>query len=286
VIYGLGAAIFWGLADLFAAFSGRRVGVAATVLISQVAAAIAISGVVLASGHDLDRLTEVAGWLLPIAVVTAVAYVVLYRALELGPIALVSPLLASYAVIPVLLAVIFLDESLGAVEITGAAVTIGGAVVTSADVRSLRRGTRVPAAALPWALASTVLFGTAAYAVAWSSKRVGWLTSLWLVRTSTALLFVIAAVVAIAAVRPGLRGGTLPTRAVALCALVGLADLAGTISYSRGAEVGLVSIVTAVSATYPLIPVFGGIALLDERPAVNHYIGVAMVIAGLLLLGA
>jgi drug/metabolite transporter (DMT)-like permease len=285
VIYGLGAAIFWGIADLFAAFSGRRVGVAATVLLSQVAAAVAISVVVLASGHDLDRLDEVAGWLLPIAAVTAVAYVTLYRALELGPIALVSPLLASYAVIPVLLAVLFLDEALGSVEIAGAAVTIGGAVVTSADVRSLRTGTRVPAAALPWALASTVLFGTAAYAVAWSAKRVGWLTSLWLVRTSTALLFVIAAVVAIAVIRPALRG-TLSIRAVALCALLGLADLTGTISYSRGSEVGLVSIVTAVSATYPLIPVFGGIALLDERPAINHYVGVAMVIAGLLLLGA
>jgi drug/metabolite transporter (DMT)-like permease len=285
VIYGLGAAIFWGIADLFAAFSGRRVGVAATVLLSQVAAAVAISVVVLASGHDLDGLDEVAGWLLPIAAITAVAYVTLYRALELGPIALVSPLLASYAVIPVLLAVIFLDETLGSVEIAGAAVTIGGAVVTSADVRSLRRGTRVPAAALPWALASTVLFGTAAYAVAWSAKRVGWLTSLWLVRTSTALLFVIAAVVAIAVMRPPLRG-RLSSQAVALCALLGVADLAGTISYSRGSEVGLVSIVTAVSATYPLIPVFGGIALLDERPAINHYVGVAMVIAGLLLLGA
>jgi drug/metabolite transporter (DMT)-like permease len=285
VIYGLGAAIFWGIADLFAAFSGRRVGVAATVLLSQVAAAVAIGVVVLASGHDLDGLDEVAGWLLPIAAITAVAYVTLYRALELGPIALVSPLLASYAVIPVLLAVIFLDETLGSVEIAGAAVTIGGAVVTSADVRSLRRGTRVPAAALPWALASTVLFGTAAYAVAWSAKRVGWLTSLWLVRTSTALLFVIAAVVAIAVMRPPLRG-RLSSQAVALCALLGVADLAGTISYSRGSEVGLVSIVTAVSATYPLIPVFGGIALLDERPAINHYVGVAMVIAGLLLLGA
>ena len=285
MIYGLGAAVFWGIADLFAAFSGRRVGVAATVLLSQVAAAVAISVLVLASGHDLDGLDEVAGWLLPIAAITAVAYVTLYRALELGPIALVSPLLASYAVIPVLLAVIFLDETLGSVGIAGAAVTIGGAVVTSADVRSLRRGTRVPAAALPWALASTVLFGTAAYAVAWSAKRVGWLTSLWLVRTSTALLFVITAVVAIAVVRPALRG-RLSTRAVALCALLGVADLAGTISYSRGSEVGLVSIVTAVSATYPLIPVFGGIALLDERPAINHYVGVAMVIAGLLLLGA
>jgi drug/metabolite transporter (DMT)-like permease len=66
---------------------------------------------------------------------------------------------------------------------------------------------------------------------------------------------------------------------------LGLVDLVGTISYSRGAEIGLVSIVTAVSATYPLIPVFGSVALFGERPAPNQYAGVAMVIAGLMLLG-
>ena len=52
-----------------------------------------------------------------------------------------------------------------------------------------------------------------------------------------------------------------------------------------GADRGLVTIVTAVSATYPLIPVFGSVVLLGERPAPNQYVGVAMVIAGLMLLG-
>jgi uncharacterized membrane protein len=285
VIYGLGAAVFWGLADLLAAVAGRRIGVAATLVIAHVTSAVAVSAVVVLAGEDLGELGSVAGWLLPIAVVTAIAYLTLYRALELGPIALVSPVLASYAVIPVLLAVVFLDESLVAVEVAGVAVTIAGAVVTSGDVRSLRAGVSSSKPALPWAVASTVLFGLAAYAVAWSARQVGWLPSLWLVRTSTAAVFVIGAIVGLAVARPALRG-RLPGRVVLLCVLLGLADLTGTMSYSRGSEVGLVSIVTAVSATYPLIPVFGGIALLDERPAVNHYVGVAMVIAGLLLLGA
>jgi drug/metabolite transporter (DMT)-like permease len=43
--------------------------------------------------------------------------------------------------------------------------------------------------------------------------------------------------------------------------------------------------VTAVSAIYPLIPVFGGVAMFGERPAPNQFLGVAMVIAGLALLG-
>jgi uncharacterized membrane protein len=285
VIYGLGAAVFWGLADLFAAVAGRRIGVAATLVIAHVTSAIAVSAVVVFADEDLGELGSVAGWLLPIAVLTAVAYLSLYRALELGPIALVSPLLASYAVFPVLLAVVFLNESLAPVEVAGVAVTISGAVVTSGDVRSLRSGAPSSKPAFPWAIASTVLFGVAAYAVAWSAQQVGWLPSLWLVRTSTAAVFVVGAIVAVVVARPELRG-RLPGRFVLLCVLLGLADLVGTMSYSRGSEVGLVSIVTAVSATYPLIPVFGGIAFLDERPAINHYVGVALVIAGLLLLGA
>jgi drug/metabolite transporter (DMT)-like permease len=47
-----------------------------------------------------------------------------------------------------------------------------------------------------------------------------------------------------------------------------------------------VSVVTAVSATYPLIPVLGGVALLKERPGATQYLGVAMVVGGLALLGA
>jgi uncharacterized membrane protein len=284
VIYGLVAAIGWGLSDLFAAFSGRRIGALATVVLAQVSSAALISAVVLVAGEDLGNVGRVAGWLVPIAALTAVGYLTLYRALELGPIALVSPLLASYAVFPVLLAVILLGESLQSLKIAGVAVTIAGAVVTSADLRALRGGMPVTTPALPWALAATFSFGFAAYALAWAAKEVGWLSSLWLIRTSTAVVFLLGAVVAIAVRRPSLPR-RLPGRVVLLCLLLGIADLAGTIAYSRGSEVGLVSIVTAVSATYPLIPVFGAIAFLDERPAFNHYVGVAMVIAGLLLLG-
>jgi drug/metabolite transporter (DMT)-like permease len=73
--------------------------------------------------------------------------------------------------------------------------------------------------------------------------------------------------------------------AVGLAVMVGVVELLGTIAYARGAEVGLVSIVTAASATYPLVPVFGGVVLLEERPAPNQYLGVAMVVGGLVLLG-
>jgi drug/metabolite transporter (DMT)-like permease len=161
VIYGLAAALGWGLSDLWAAMSGRRIGSGRTVVISQVAAAIVIGLILVIARPSLDRIPTVAGWLVVNAFLGAAAYATLYRALQLGPIAVVSPVLATYAIVPVLLAVVILGESLNVLAAMGAAVTIGGAVLTSTDLRELRSETRTSVPGLPWAVASTLLFGVA-----------------------------------------------------------------------------------------------------------------------------
>jgi drug/metabolite transporter (DMT)-like permease len=284
VIFGLGAAFGWGVADLFAAMSGRRIGSWATVLIAQVASALLVGLVLLMVGPELAGLAPVAGWLVPSAVLAAVAYVSLYHALELGPIAVVSPVLASYAVIPVLLAVAVLGETLTGLQVVGVAVTIGGAVLTSTDLRALRAGTHSLPPGLPWAAASTLMFGVATFVFGWAAQRAGWLPVMWLSRSTGAVCFLLVAGVIRARGGRSL-GAALPASALGLTVLLGFVDLTGTMSYARGAEVGLISIVTAVSATYPIIPVFGGIAVFGERPAPSQFVGVALVVAGLILLG-
>jgi len=286
VIYGLAAALGWGLSDLWAAMSGRRIGSGRTVVISQIASAIVIGLILVVARPSLDRIPTVAGWLVVNAFLGAAAYATLYRALQLGPIAVVSPVLATYAIVPVLLAVVILGESLDALAAMGAAVTIGGAVLTSTDLRELRSETRTSVPGLPWAVVSTVLFGVATYVMGWSAQEAGFLPSLWFGRTAIAIVVVGAALVVWARSRKrGARGPDMTTRAIWFAAAVGVAELAGTIVYARGAEVGFVSIVTAASATYPLIPVLGGLHLLHERLAPSQYVGIALVVIGLATLG-
>jgi drug/metabolite transporter (DMT)-like permease len=293
VIYGLVAAFGWGLSDLWAAIAGRRMGSGRTVVVAQVAAAALISLIVLFARPDTSELGTVIPWLIPNAFLGAAAFATLYRGLQLGPIAVVSPVLASYAVVPVLLSVVLLGETLGRLAIVGVVVTIAGAVLTSTDVRAIRAGTRQRLEGLSWAIASTLLFGVATYIMGWASKEAGFLPSLWFGRLSMMTVFLGAALVVWLRSRSERAERTEPPEApepvrsaIGLAVMVGVVELLGTISYARGAEVGLVSIVTAASATYPLIPVFGGVALLQERPAPNQYLGVAMVIGGLVLLGA
>ena len=286
MIYGLAAALGWGLSDLWAAMSGRRIGSGRTVVISQIASAIVIGLILVVARPSLDRIPTVAGWLVVNAFLGAAAYATLYRALQLGPIAVVSPVLATYAIVPVLLAVVILGESLDALAAMGAAVTIGGAVLTSTDLRELRSETRTSVPGLPWAVVSTVLFGVATYVMGWSAQEAGFLPSLWFGRTAIAIVVVGAALVVWARSRKrGARGPDMTTRAIWFAAAVGVTELAGTIVYARGAEVGFVSIVTAASATYPLIPVLGGLHLLHERLAPSQYVGIALVVIGLATLG-
>ena len=179
VIYGLAAALGWGLSDLWAAISGRRIGSGRTVVVAQVAAAVVVTLLVLVVRPDLSGIPTVAPWLIPNAFLGAAAFSTLYKGLELGPIAVVSPVLASYAVVPVLLSVVLLGETLAGWEVVGVAVTIAGAVLTSTDPKALRAGTRTKPAGLPWAIVSTLLFGVATYIMGWAAKEAGFLPSLW-----------------------------------------------------------------------------------------------------------
>ena len=118
MIYGLVAALGWGLADFFAALAGRRLGSLMAVLIGQALAAVSITVLFLASGAGLSSLTGW-WWLVAINGVLAMsAYALHYHALELGPVSVVSPIGAGYAVVGVLLAIAgfgYAFDSVGAV---------------------------------------------------------------------------------------------------------------------------------------------------------------------------
>ena len=286
MIYGLAAALGWGLSDLWAAMSGRRVGSGRTVVVAQVAAALLVSLLLIVARPSLDRLPAVAGWLIANGFLGAAAFATLYRALQLGPVAVISPVLATYAVIPVVLSVGLLGESLDAAAAIGVIVTIAGAGLTSTDLRALREGTRTKLPGLPWAVVSTLLFGVATYVMGWSAQEAGFLPSLWFGRLTMTVVVVLAALVAWARSRGrGVASPAMSSRAIWFAAAVGVVELVGTIAYARGAEVGFVSIVTAASATYPLIPVLGGVHLLQERLAPSQYVGIALVVTGLATLG-
>jgi drug/metabolite transporter (DMT)-like permease len=281
VIEGLVAALGWGIADFLGAVTGRRIGSLWTVIIAQTFTALAATVIVLFTGDSVRPVATLVGALFLNAVFSASAYVTHYRALELGPVAVVSPIGATYALVGVVLAIAFLDERPSALTLIGGVITVIGVMLTSTDIRKLRAGTHGMPPGLPWAIASAIGFGVGGFYLAYLSRHLGWVVGLWASRCAQ-----LAGIGVVALVQRRDLGARLPARAGIAAALgVGLADLIGVIGYSYGASVGLVTIVLVASAVFPLIAVALSVIYLGERPVANQYVGVALTATGLIVLG-
>jgi drug/metabolite transporter (DMT)-like permease len=287
VILGLAAALGWGASDLVAAITARRIGSRATVVVAQIVGLVCFGVVWLVTtppwrmpAHDVVALI-VSGCF------AGVAYAAMYRGLELGPVALVSPIASAFASVTVVLAILVLGESPGVGRLLGVVLTILGVVLASTDLRQFEIEARRHKRGLPYALAAMGGFGVAAFATGSLAKDYGWLPPITVSRVgSLAFILVVTAVARWRGDVDRERRGWPPLSGVALAGVAGIGDVVGIAAYARGSEIGLISIVAAASATFTLIPVAGGILLFGERPAANQFVGLACVIGGLLLVGA
>jgi drug/metabolite transporter (DMT)-like permease len=279
VIYGLLAALGWGSADYGATVAGRRIGSFPTVIVTAVFGALAATAILVARGKDLEGLGAIAAILVVNGVATSAAYFMHYKALAMGPMVVVSPIGASYALVGIALAVLITGERPEPLAYVGAVVTVGGVMLTSTDLPKLWAGTHGRPPGLPWAIAAAICFGVAAYTLGRAAQLVEWERGLWASRVAQLVCFVPFALLR----RRELVG--LAAAGVGVALLTSTADLLGVVAYSIGSEVGYLSIVLAASAIFPALAVAGSVAFLGERPVPNQYVGVAVVAVGLVLLG-
>lgn len=270
----------WGLADFFGALSGRRIGAIGAVMAGQLLSAVFITAVLIATGESLAPLRPDV-WLLVLnGAVAAFAYTTHYKALELGPVAVVSPIGAGYAVVGVALAMVILGERPSALALTGAGIAVIGVALVSTDLKKLRQGIENRLPGLPWAVAAAISFGVAGFLLGWISDRAGWIPGLWGSRVAQMVFYLPLVFVfrqELSRVRPGFG--------LWIALLAGAGDILGVVMFSAGSERGLNSIVLAASAVFPLIAVTLSVIVFKERIAANQIVGIVCTVGGLLLLG-
>lgn len=283
MIYGLLAAIGWGTTDFLAAVSGRRLGSLPALAVSQLVGIVLATALFLVNGNGVASLHGLVWFLIANGLIAMVAYSLHYRALELGPVAVVSPVGAGYAVVGFALAVLLLpNETPGAVAILGGIVTICGVFLVSANLPALRAGLHERPPGLWWAVGSAVGFGVAGFILGVIAKDSNdWIATLFTTRVVLVLAY-IPLLVARRRTFHKVAGAT--AIAYVAAAAAGAFDLMGVASYSAGATRGFLSVVLAASAVFPAIAVALSVIFLKERLVVNQYLGIAVVIGGLLLL--
>jgi drug/metabolite transporter (DMT)-like permease len=286
MLYALCAAVAWGAADFLGAVSTRRAGLLGTMCAGQAVACLALGLLALAPVPvarpglgDLVTLT-VSG------VLGVVSYAGFYRALQLGPVSLVSPMFSAYAVVAVILAVVFGGERLTLPGIAGVVLTIGGVILVSAagppdagqDPRPAGRGR---GDGVPYALVAMVSWGVTIYLLGRTAEDLGWFLPVAVSRAVT-FVIILAITVVVFLRRPCARprAGTLPLPGIA-----GFLDVLAFIAYTRAATAGSVAVTAAASACFPLIVIAGGIVVFHERLRGRQILGIGMTLAGLLVLG-
>jgi drug/metabolite transporter (DMT)-like permease len=283
VALGLGAALFWGLADYFAAVASRQVGALRVVLGFHLVAVAALAVVVLATGALSDVSGQQVLVFAGIGVVGWASYLTFYGALAIGPISVLSPIISGYAAVTALLAVAVLGERLSAFQASMIVVTIAGAMVAGADVSQLT-GTRLERRSLlgfGLALSAMALLGGFIFGVSYYRPRIGWLGPIFLARGFTAAFLFVNVLFAKHA-PPGRWSGKVLAIVIALAFL----DTGGYVFFNLGVGHRATALVAAASAAYGVVPVVMGVSLFHERPTGMQWLGVGLVFTGVVALGA
>lgn len=281
IVFALMSGLGWGVGDfLLALFSRKYSNVAASLLFNPFAL-VTVALFILFSGEPL-RIT------LPAAVfsfLTGVFFIIgqlsFFHGFIVGKIALVSPIAGGSSVIPVAGALILFGEKLAPLQVLAISIIIIGTMAASTDVKELMRSRRIFLSdpGVPYALIAFVTWGVGFIFFNQALKSVGWVgPNLIMFSTAIMLTWLYAQVKKIKIETP-----TSPRWWLVIIA-AGVLLGASLISYSRGVETSLTSVVVAVSSAFPVVTVLLSRIFLKERLSPTQAVGISSIIAGLVLL--
>ena len=258
----------------------RRVGVVLTSLGMQTIGLAAYAVTLAALGRWPTLELQQLPYGIALSVSGMVSLAALYRAFALGPIAVVSPVVASYAALTVVLIVVFLGERLTSGQAVAIGVTFVGVAVASTDIRELRRTLGRPSEGVRIGFFATLGFAVWSAIFAVGVRATDGLGLIVLQRSFSVVLLTLFVVLRGTSLRP-----IAARPALALVAATGVLDTGANVLLALGIASGFATFVMTGSGAYPLIPALLAISVLRERLAPNQYVGVAVLVAGLVALG-
>lgn len=273
-LLALGASLSWGTADFLGGLKSRLFSPLAVMAVSQPFGLVAL-GIAVAARGSAPPGPEVA-WACLSAVLGTLGLAAFYRGLAVGSMSVVAPIAAVAAGIPVAWGVVISGDHLSGLQAIGIVTAIGGAVVAAFERDA--GGARL-AAGVAWAALAMLGFG--GYFVSLhASATHDWLWPGFLFRcTSVPLVWAM-----LYARRGRVRGTRL--HLVPLAA-IGLLDTGANALFAAASmRHGLLSVVSVLASLYPVVTVLLARYLLGERVQRTQDFGVAITLAGVILLTA
>ncbi|MBI3748917.1 MAG: DMT family transporter [Chloroflexi bacterium] len=290
LLTGLGAALSWGAMDIASALASRRIGslrvTAGVQLVSS--ALLVIAAIVSTSAISTDL--GVLAFCALLGAIGAGAYFAYFTGLRIGPISVVSGMVAAYGGLTVVLAVLLRGETLTLTQAIGAALATIGVILTGVAFDGGFRATRFAGPGVVFAVVALVLFALMAITMDVALESAGWLQVLLLSRLVTAVISIVAV---LAVAKAGHRGPDEPAPAgpgnrgrIAVMLLVaGSLDVTGLVAFSIGLSSAPTWMVGLASSFGPAVTILVAVALLGERLRPIQWFGLVGVAIGMVAIG-
>lgn len=273
LLLALGSSIVWGTADFAGGSLTRRLPTFGVTILSQAAGAVLLAAVVGVRG-ELGMRSFLLGLLAGAG--GGVGLAAFYRALSLGTMSVVSPLVACGTIVPFGLSVAT-GERPSTLATVGAMAALGGAVLASVEERRSASADRARAVLL--ALLAAVTLGLFIYFLGLGSREGDALSTLAGARVGSLTLLGVLAV--------GLRAPMrIPRGSLLAVAGVGLADVVANVLFAFASAHGLLSLVSVLGALFPIVTVVLAYVLLGERLTRAQKLGIGIALAGVLTISA
>lgn len=290
ILFGLSAAIAWGVADFIARYSTRAIGTYRTLFFMQFFGLIALSIYLVGTG-EFGRLMQahnIQPWTIAIvaSLLNILSSLALYRSFEVGILAIVSPIASSSTAITVVLA-FWSGEHIGFLHTIGIFVTMLGVVLTATSFEStqLKKLTerqtlwqRLAYTGVGWALLASLGYGLLFWILGFHViPQLGSIAPIWLVRLSTICVLAVFA-------QPTKQHIHLPPASVWwLLAGVGIFDTVAYVMATLGFSTGQVALVSVFASLFSAVTVLLAWIFLREQLYWSQWLGLLIIFVGIIL---
>lgn len=267
VALGLAAGISWGLADFLGGLKSRQLHLV-VVLVGSQAVGTALVGLAVAARGEGPPEPQFLLYGVLAGLAGLVGLACFYRGLAVGAMAVVAPISATGAAIPVVVGLATGDRP-SDLQFAGLALALAGIVIASREEGS--GGARL---ATGTGLAVGAALGFGAFFVGLDAASDG--DVLWALLAARSLDVVLLVAVALV-LRPPASMTASDRRDIAL---VGLLDVVANGLFALASTEGLISLVAVLASLYPVVTVLLARMVLGERIRATRGAGVALALVG------
>lgn len=286
IALGLLTAFTWGGADFLARFATHRIGTLRTMFYMQATGFVLLT-IFLPWLGGWGHLADGSGWQpwawgLLAGSLNAISTIALYRSFEIGKMAVVAPLSASYAVVTVLLSLLT-GERLAAARAAGIVTTLLGVVLVAGGEKSPKandgEGSPRSGKGIGWAICSALGFGFLFWLFGIRIiPRVGATQTVWMIRLTCTVLT--SAIILLAKQPMRLpRGDARP-----LALGTGILDTSAFVVCAYGMRMEQVAIISVLSSLYGAVTVALAAIFLREHISRWQWAGIVSIFLGIYLI--